>query len=169
MYRNDIPLIPAELIGYHLGLVVPESERQYFWQGRTGEIPKAGWGTQIYKPEYSPNVAFKKLGIPLRMNMRFISTFPDVASLIKYLESVQKDDLDVLTCFDYGVLHDTDYHGGHVCVVDKVFLDENKVRVIDTEYQSPKWRMVDISKLYEAMKEHGDDKSGGMWELKVAR
>jgi hypothetical protein len=37
--------------------------------------------------------------------------------------------------------------------------------MIDPDYDAPKWRVVDINKLYEAMKFHGPEKSGGFWEL----
>lgn len=165
MYRHKIPLIPAELIGYHLGLIVPEEELQYFWNGRTGKMPVASWGTQISKPEFSPNVVFKKLKIPLKMELKLISGFKNLQTFKEYLREVESRDKDVLVCFDYGTLYNTDYHGGHVCVLDRVYLSKGEFRLIDTEYKSPKWRVVKVDKLYSAMKIHGDVKSGGFWEL----
>jgi len=55
MYRHNIPLIPQELLGYYLGLVVREENKELFWNARTGERPPAGWGTQIYKEEHHPD------------------------------------------------------------------------------------------------------------------
>ncbi len=163
MLRHSIPLVPAELLGYHLGLTVPEEELQYFWRGRTGKKPHAGWGTQIKKEEYSPNVVFERLGIPLRVGLKLISTFPDYDAVKDYLNETINRDKDVLVCFDSHVLYGTEYQGGHVCVVDKA--DGEKVRLIDTLYKAPKWREVALKKLYEAMKVHGDEKSGGFWEI----
>lgn len=166
MYRHGIPLVPAELIGYHFGLTVPKEELQYFWNGRTGEEPITGWGTQISKSEYRPDEAFRKLKIPLKMDLKLIEDFTDLEDFKNYLTAVEKEDKDVLVCFDYGILFDTDYHGGHVCVLDRVYMDKGKLRIIDTEYKSPKWREISIEKLFEAMKTHGNVKSGGFWELK---
>ena len=166
MYRHNIPLVPAEVIGYHLGLTVPQEDLQYFWNGRTGEEPVAGWGTQISKPEYSPNAAFEKLKIPLKMELMLIDGFADEDEFREYLGGVEDSDKDVLVCFDYGTLYDTDYHSGHVCVLDRVYLERGKMRLIDTEYKSPKWREIEIDKMFKAMKTHGNLKSGGFWELK---
>lgn len=166
MLRHHIPLIPAELIGYHLGLVVPEDGLKYFWHARTGARPPAGYGTQTSKAAYAPNQAFKKLNIPLKMTRRLINEFKDVAGFKKYLSAVETNDTDVLICYDWGILFDKpDYQGGHVCVLDRVYLDKNEVRIIDPEYNVPKWRVVNIDKLYQAMKVHGKEKSGGFWEL----
>lgn len=165
MYKHGIPLAPAELIGYYLGLTIPKEELKYFWKGRTGKKPRAGWGTQIYKKEYSPNVAFEKLGIPLRMSLRLINEFPDLQTFSAYLKSVDKSNRDVLVCYDWGTLFNDGHHGGHVCVLDKVYLRRGEMRIIDPEYKAPKWRVIKIKDMFEAMKYHGEKKSGGFWEL----
>ena len=167
MYRHNLPLIPAELIGCELGLTVPKSEIHLFWNARTGKEPKAGWGTRIGEKKFEPNAAFKRLKILLRMDLKLIYEFPTLSEFKTYLEKVEKDDLDVLTCFDWQTLFGEGNHGGHVCVLDKVFLERGEVRIIDPEFKSPKWRIVKLDKLYEAMKFHGKEKSGGFWELRV--
>ncbi len=74
MYKNGIPLIPAEEIGYHLGLIVHPDRSGLFYKVRTStEKPPAGYGTRIYLPEFEPNVAFKKLGIPLSLTVKPVS------------------------------------------------------------------------------------------------
>lgn len=169
MYRRGIPLVPAELIGYHLGLVVPKEELKYFWNGKTGKKPLAGWGTRISKKEYGPNTALNKLGIPLRMEIHLIDGFPILEDFKAYLKEIEEKNKDVLVCFDWGTLFNEDQHTGHVCVLDRVYSERRKVRIIDSEYKAPKWRIVGIKKLYEAMKFHGPKKSGGFWELVVTR
>jgi hypothetical protein len=49
MYRHDIPLRPAEEIGYHLGLVVSPDRSKLFSNVRTAaEAPSsAGYGIQL--------------------------------------------------------------------------------------------------------------------------
>jgi hypothetical protein len=164
MFKWNLPLIPAEEIGHHLGLVVPKEELQYFWHGTTAEKPpRAGWGTRIYLPEFSLDSAFQRLKIPLRSELNLIDKFPDPASVRQYLERAELEDQDVLVCFDYGALHGTDYHGGHVNVFDRI--DGNHVRLVDPETKVPKWRVVEVDKLFAAMKSHGPGKSGGFWKL----
>ncbi len=139
---------------------------KYFWNARTGERPPAGYGTQAGKKEYAPNAVFKKLNIPLKMTWSLINKFKNIDDFKNYLSKVEANDDDVLVCYDWGKLFGKDdYQGGHVCVLDRVYLDKNEVRIIDPEYDVPKWRVVNIDKLYEAMKFHGKEKSGGFWEL----
>jgi hypothetical protein len=73
MYASGLRLVPAEELGHHLGLTVPEEDVSLFWQVRTGERPPApaGWGTQIYRgrDEFSLNKAFRSLDIPLKANL----------------------------------------------------------------------------------------------------
>lgn len=55
MYRHGIPLISAEELGYHMGLVVPPEEERLFNHVRVAKEPptEAGFGTQIHLPEYA--------------------------------------------------------------------------------------------------------------------
>jgi hypothetical protein len=165
MAKRRIPLISQEEIGYYLGLTVPKKDSKYFYSARIGKMPKAGYGTQIYKKKYSLNRAFNRLGIRLKASYKLIDDFRTIDTFKKYLKSIEK--LDVLACFDYGALYNTDYHHGHVCVVDKVYLNKHSVRLIDPEHNVPKWRTVTIRKLFESMKEHGTGKSAGFWELRT--
>jgi hypothetical protein len=157
-------LVPAELLGYELGLIVPEEKLHLYWHARTGEMPRAGWGTQIYRPEFEPNAAFERLKLPLRMHLRLIDMFANTQEMRSYLEQAESEDTDVLACYDYGSLFDTDNHGGHVNVFDRLLGDE--VRLIDPESTVPKWRPVKLDALFGAMKSHGPGKSGGLWELR---
>lgn len=170
MLRNGIPLLPAEELGYHLGLTIHPSRANLFYNARVSEVrPPAGYGTQIYKPEYSPNKAFKKLNIPLKMSWSLIDKFATIESFKEYLSRVESSGKDVLVCYDWPTLFDQDEtdHWGHVCVLDKMFIEKGEVRMIDPSPDWPKWNMVKIEKLYEAMKFHGASKSGGFWELVV--
>lgn len=164
MYRRGIPLVPAELLGYHLGLIVPEEDLPLFWKARSGEKPRAGWGTQISRAEFEPNGAFQRLGIPLTMKLRLIDEFEQAAEVRDYLEQAEQEDKDVLVCYDYGTLFGTGVRNGHINVFDR--LTGGRVRLVDPERTVPKWRVVEVDKLFEAMKAHGPGRSGGFWELK---
>jgi hypothetical protein len=166
MLRHGIPLVPAELMGYHMGLTVPEKDMTYFYNPRTGEKPLSGYGTQAGKPAYGPNAVFRKLGVPLTMTWKLIDGFKSLSDYCDYLYQAEEHDNDILICYDWGTLFDDEnYHNGHVCVLDKVFNKSKTLRFIDPDYYSPKWVTVSIEKLYEAMRYHGNEKSGGFWEL----
>ncbi len=169
MIRHSIPLLPAELIGYHLGLIVPEDAQELFWNPRTGEKPGAGFGTQAGKAEYGPNAVFKKLNIPLMMTWSLINNFPDLETFQTYLIQRENMNTDTLVCFDWASLFEPSWkeHNGHVCVLDRVFSAENSVRLIDPDPFVAKWRTVSIDQLYQAMKVHGKEHSGGFWELSL--
>lgn len=165
MLKRRIPLVSQELIGHSLGLIVPQEDLRYFWNARTGKRPRSGYGTQVHKKEYDPNRAFAKLKIPLRISYRLIDEFPDTESVVAYLKSAEKADKDVLVCFDADTINNTNYHNGHVCVFDRIFVERNSVRLIDPSPKAPKWRSIRIKKLFEAMKKHGKYRYGGFWEL----
>lgn len=164
MYRHGIPLIPAEELGDHLGLIVPEEYSKFFWNIRTGEKPKAGYGTRIGEEEFSLNNAFSKLNIPLKVEFKLINEFSDFSEFEKYLLKVD-DERDYMVCFSWGILYDEEYLGGHVCLLDKVLGDSDKIRLVDPEVKSSKWEVVDMKKLFDAMKKHGVENMAGFWEL----
>lgn len=168
MLRHNIPLIPAEVIADNLGLIVPPEETQYFMQPRTGERPKAGWGTQIEKKEFDCNRTLKRLGIPLKMSFVSVNAFKNSIELYRYLLRVQKDDKDILFCFDWGILHGKGVTGGHDCVFD-ILEGNTKVRIIDPEYLAKKWQVVSIQRLFKAMKLHCDGKEGGLLVFEVLK
>ena len=168
MLRHNIPLIPAEVIGYNMNLLVPKRDAALFWKPRTGKKPKAGWGTQL-KEKLSANKLFKKMGIPLKLDWILIDEFKDFDQFKKYLGRITNSDKDFFVCFDWGNMFGTSYVGGHVCVLDKVYVDKGEIRMIDPEYRAPKWRVVKTKKLYQAMKFHGKKNSAGFWNLSLIK
>jgi len=163
MYKHDIPLMPQELLGAYLGLTVPKKVKKLFWDVKTGKRPAAGYGTNI-QSEKRVNEVCKKLGIPLQMTLRHISKF-DKKAFLQYLKGVEETSKDVMVCFDHGVLRGDGNPGGHVCVIDRVNIKEREVRLIDPSPNRPKWRIVKIKKLFQAMQFHGTNKSAGFWEF----
>lgn len=163
MYKNGIPLVPAEEIGYHLGLIVHPDRSKYFYNARTStEKPSAGYGTRIYLPEFEPNVAFKNLNIPLHLTVRPISEIDNPGELVTLLGEVEANNNDALLCFNHGVLvDDKEKDWGHVVVFDRIV--DGNIRIIDPSPEHPKWREVEANKLFNAMEKHGEKKSGGLW------
>jgi hypothetical protein len=164
MYRNGIPLIPAEELGYHLGLTVATEDGPLFYNARTSESPPAtsGYGTQIFRPEYEPNKVFGQLGIPLIFRIKLAAELSDVDDLMNELRSVEKDNSDALLCYNHGVIKgEYKPNTGHVVVFDKII--DGKVRVVDASWKQPKWRLVEPALLFDAIKRHGNENSGGIW------
>ena len=75
MYKLGIPLIPQELLGYHLGLIVDKKYKKLFWNVRTGKRPKAGYGTRASEKQYNMRSVFKKLNIPIKTTEYSITNF----------------------------------------------------------------------------------------------
>lgn len=169
MLRHQIPLVPAERLGYEMGLVVPNDATKYFWNARTSPRPPAGYGTQVGKPQYGPNAVFKELKIPFKMSLSLINKFKTIDSFKKYLSTAEESNKDILVCYDWPTLFDPKgkEHWGHVCVLDKVYIGQDKVRIMDPDVGAPKWRVLNIPDLYKAMVFHGNKKSGGFWEIAV--
>ena len=74
MYKHNIPLVPQEEIGYHLGLTVPPDAAKSFFKVRVADQPpvNSGYGTQIQTLEYEPNQAFNKLKVLIFL---FVNSF----------------------------------------------------------------------------------------------
>lgn len=162
MLKEKMELVSAELLGEKLGLRVPDEFGDLFWGDHGGEKPKAGWGTQVGK--FSADEAFLKLGIGLKMKMKLASEFENEGEVFDWLKKVEEEDRNVLICFEVGVLEENEKADwGHVCVFDR--MDDGKIRLIDSACLKPKWRLVEIEKMWEAMKKHGVENLGGFWEL----
>ena len=107
MLRHGIPLLPAEEIGYHLGLVVHPDRANLFYNVRTSEEkPPAGYGTRIYDPRFTPNKAFEQLGLPINLKIKPISMFKSPKEIEDYLKASELQNKDVLLCFNHGALID---------------------------------------------------------------
>src|SRR6516164_4506537 len=102
MYKEQIPLVPAEEIGFHLGLVVAPARSFLFYKVRISEIrPPAGYGTQINDPKYEPNAAFRNLGLPLSMQIDPVEQFDSAEDLLEALRRIEARDGNGLLCFNH--------------------------------------------------------------------
>ena len=164
MYRNNISLQSQEDIGYELGLTVPKEDAHLFNKVRTGKKPSAGWGTQIQKPEFDINRFFEKFNIPYEVERFSIKDLPKTAALKNKLQEIEAAGHDALLCFDYGILWGVDHKGGHVCIFDK--LSESQVHIIDPERNVPKFRVVSLERLHQAIRMHGVRNACGVWEIR---
>lgn len=165
MYRNNIPLIPAEELGYHLGLTIPSSEAHLFFRPRAGAEPPtaAGFGTQVFNEGFEFNTVFPKLGIPLAAEIIFSNEIKDEEDLISRLKTIEDEDSDALLCFDAGVFRSDDTHDGHVVVFDRII--DGKIRIVDASPKHPKWRLEEPEIILRAIREHPSKGGGGIWKF----
>jgi len=166
MYKNGIPLVPAEEIGYHMGLVVPPSDERLFYNVRTSEIkPPAGYGTRIYMEEFDPNTAFKKLEIPLTLTINKIADFDSSEDVYSFMKKAEKENKDILFCFNHGAMvDDPERDWGHLVLFDRII--DGQYRIIDPSPTHPKWRGVSPERMFYAMKKHGEKPTAaGVWEI----
>jgi len=169
MLRHDISLMPAEELGYYLGLIVHPDKADLFYNVRTSKKkPPAGYGTRIYDPRFRPNKVFKKLHLPMSLTIKPISKFNSPREVQEYLKTAESNDKDILLCFNHGALiNDPSKDRGHVCVFDRLI--RNNIRIIDPSPDQPKWRSVSVNKMFRAMRKHGEKRSGGFWELSIIK
>lgn len=166
MYRHGLPLHSTEEIGYHLGLVVSPDRSNLFCNARTiDEAPPAGYGIQMHLPEYEPNAAFARMGIPLHFAVEPIKSFSSASELLERLRAHENDDYDVLVAFNLGaLLEDASLEEAHhACVFDRIV--DGRVRLIDPSFYAPKWRIFDAEQLFVAMQKHVSSDWGGIWLL----
>lgn len=99
------------------------------------------------------------------MEFHLIDEFSSPGDIVKFLASHQKEDADILVCYDYKTLFDTGSTSGHVNVFDGIDIDSQIITLVDPEQKVPKYRMVNAEKLFQAMVVHTKDKSGGFWKI----
>jgi hypothetical protein len=165
MYRNNIPLIPIEELGYRLGLTVAPECAELFYNPRVSDTPPsaAGYGTQIFNPDYEPNKVFAELGIPLTFDLILADEIASPADLIAKLLAIEDSDEDALLCFNHGVVRGKfKPHSGHVVVFDRII--DGQIRIVDASPKQPKWRFIEAQLMFDAIQQHNKS-SGGIWRF----
>ena len=81
--RRGLSYESQDDIGKQLGLIVPPDAVSEFSNVRTGPEPKAGYGTQISKDEFSIDKYFKQQKIPLKIENYKPKNVEDLEKTIK--------------------------------------------------------------------------------------
>lgn len=154
--RHGIADYDQEKIASELGLIVPEEYKEKLPMARTGEMPAAGYGTQIQEEQYSINQFFKKNHLGLKETYQYIT---DVTKAKEYLAN--QDDQDVLIIFHCATLYDNpEADWGHMVLLDHVEGDQ----VIIQENSSKRdLETVPLSQLMRAIKIHGQGNGAGFY------
>ena len=167
MNRHNIPLIPAEELGHHLGLTVPPENAHLFHNPRVSTVRPAGhgYGTQTQKPEHEPNSVFKRLKIPLEFSFMPVDGSTRPNDLYEILANTEDQEKDAILHLSAGVLNGrAECSNGHAVVFDRV-INDDEIQIIDPDPNSPKWRQVDIGLVFDALRRYGSANMGGVWKL----
>lgn len=160
--RHNIPNNGQEKIAYELGLIVPKNYVNQFKKVRTGLMPKAGYGTQIQKEEYSISNFFKKHNIPLIYEYHYID---DEECVIKFLK--ENNCNDIIVCANCSKLYEINNENyGHMVLFDH--LENNSVVILDPGVNRD-IEKIKIDKVIEAIKYHGKDNVGGFLLIRQIR
>lgn len=154
MYKLGIPLIPQELLGYHLGLILDKKNKDLFWNVRTGKRPTTGYGTQMQKKQFNINPTFKKLKIPIKVTDYTLGNFKTKEDLISLIFNQIKKNKDLIVLLASDVLNGTKNNSGHACVIDRIYPTKGTIRLIDPSAKRAKWRELKIDKFIKAVKLH---------------
>lgn len=145
-------------IGSQLGLIVPPDMASQFSNVRIGPEPKAGYGTQISKDEFSIQNYFKQQDIPLNVEDFKPGNLKD---LEKTLKSALANDDDIVICYDSKRLFG-EGDREHFSLVQSI--DENDhLEIIDPAIGAPPLRTTTIQKLFEVLNGHKVSNIGGIW------
>jgi hypothetical protein len=157
--RRGLRLYTQDIIGHHLGLVVPADKAHQYRIVRTGQEPETGWGIQIREDEYSINNYFFKVGLPIRMDTYHATDIGDVESFLA--ENLTRDN-DVAVCYNSRSLFG---HGDpeHVSVIQELEPEVDEVTLIDPGMGVPKERKVHLSRLVQILEKADRDSLHGFW------
>lgn len=157
--RRGLRLYTQDIIGHHLGLVVPADKAHQYRIVRTGQEPETGWGIQIREDEYCINNYFFKVGLPLRMDAYHAGDIGDVESFLA--ENLTRDN-DVAVCYNSRSLFG---HGDpeHVSVIQELEPEVDEVTMIDPGIGVPKERKVHLSRLVQILEKADRDGMHGFW------
>ncbi len=95
--RRDLLCPSQDEIAYELGLIVPEKIALQFSKVRTGPEPKAGYGTQTSKSEFSIESYFERNNVPLKRRLHKITSLVDLRETI--INCLRADE-DIIICYN---------------------------------------------------------------------
>lgn len=157
--KRGLPVISQDEIGWELGLIVPAEMKSEFTKVRTGSRPRADYGTQISKPEFSIERFFDRNRLPLSIT-RVSPSSPE--EMISTIEAVLVQDNDIILCFNSLLLFgDGDIE--HVSLIEGLKRDSGQVTVVDPAIGAPKRRITTIAEVFETIRNHDVSDIGGLW------
>jgi hypothetical protein len=157
--RRGFDCLSQDEIGHQLGLIVPKEPEHLFERVRTGPEPKAGYGTQTSKEEFSIAGYFRRNGLPLKLVKTQPHSLDELHSQLTV--SIQNGD-DVIICYNSRLLFG-DGDNEHVSLVQELDLETRHLLVVDPAIDVPKLRETTLDRLYEVLNAHDVNDHGGLW------
>jgi hypothetical protein len=159
--RRGIAYSSQDEIGCQLGLIVPPEKEYLFSKVRVGKKPRAGWGTQISKEEFSITNYFQRNSIPLKIT---IHTIKEIENVSEFLSSNLRNNNDIILCYNSQLLFgEGDVE--HVSLVQRFESETGKVTIVDPAINVPEIREVQLSRLEETLRRHEVSSIGGFWVI----
>jgi hypothetical protein len=157
--RRGLRSMSQDEIGWELGLIVPPGIKSEFTKVRTGSKPRAGYGAQTSKPEFSIEKYFDNCQLPLSIT-RFRPS--SLNELIFILEAALELDNDIILCFNSQLLFgDGDLE--HAALIEKFNKKSGRVTVVDPAIGSLKRRITTIAEVFKTIQNHYVSEIGGLW------
>ena len=158
--RRGFNYASQDEIGYQLGLIVPTEKARFFTKVRTGSMPKAGWGTQTSKKQFSINKYFERNNLPLKLTKYNPQKIKNISNFI--IDNL-RDNNDVIICYNSQILFgDGDIE--HVSLIQEI--EDDKLIIIDPAQKVLKVRKTTVKKLSDTLNLHDISNMGGFWIVK---
>ena len=157
--RRGFDFASQDEIGYQLGLIVPPEMQSLFTKLHTGHEPKAGWGTQTAKEEFSIDKYFQRNGLPFRLRIQGVENLEELRNILA--ESIYRGD-DIIICYNSKLLFgDGDIE--HVSLIQDLDTSTGDIMVVDPARGAPKHRKSNVKNLFEVLKSHYVSDRGRLW------
>lgn len=157
--KRNLPVMSQDEIGWDLGLVVPSKIKSEFVKVRSGPEPKAGYGTQTSKPEFSIENYFNRNQLPLSITRLFPSSCKE---MIRIIELAMKQEHDIVLCFNSKHL----FGNGdleHVALIEAFNKASGLVTIIDPAIGVPKVRFTTSMDIFNTIQNHSISGNSGLW------
>lgn len=164
LLRHSLPLIDQKTLAVMMGLTVPEKDKKLFPKAKAAKGPP--FGTIIKTDSMMPQAVFRKLGIPLSVELRLENEFDDNSAIREYIIGQLEANHDVIVNLDTRTLNKTKESFGHSLLVELYDASDDKARLIDPSADQPRQRSISIAILAFAIRQYGAKNWGGFWEVK---
>jgi hypothetical protein len=146
-------------IGWELGLIVPPGVKYEFTKVRTGPKPRAGYGSQTSKPQFSIENYFVRNNLPLSITRVTASSLVELNSIIG---AALDQDNDIVLCLNsLRLFGDGDIE--HVVLIEGYNKASGQVRVVDPAIGAPMHRTTTVDSIFETLQERTVSVLGGLW------
>lgn len=158
--RNNIYNKGQVEIAYQLGLIIPEEYKSMYPKAIIGKKPKAGYGTQIQKKNYSINTFFVKNNIDLKEKYYYIENIKEGRQFL--LNNINYDIL--ICCYGETLYNDSNANWGHMVLFESI--DNNNIVTILDPYAKRDYEKVPLNTLMASISVHGKENGAGFYLIK---